>query len=400
MASRQFSLHSVLRLVPNVLLKELFDALGHACCDPGWAERKEKDIGPFLEFLDSLPRNKLNEIESALRSVAELACESGMTALVEACSICGEPSLAEQLPDYLSVWGRAMFMWLRHRGVFDKAQVIHQVDHVAWWRKRNDLPRNAPDTSPAAIDQLERDISALLKAQGRGKDCTVEVLSRGDVDYFCAFPDDFVQNVLVHDEDHKLAPATFRRTLHIVFAYNREDGSLDTYAKLTKPIKEGLEVIFADTILHWELDAYDPDAAYELDQLKDAWFDMTTDPADQLRVRIRKLRLSSKHNGRRVLIEIDDDDPDDDIHTAIEECVHLEAVPLSEWHVTLVTFCFEFLPMPGRKPGRQTFAVCYPRSCSLRNARPERVEIIQKYLKRWKIDLAKSPTPDLVPVGG
>lgn len=399
MASRQFLLHSVLRLVPNVLLQELFAKLGHPDFYPGWEKRKEREIGPILDYLDTQPREKFDEIESALRSVAELANERGMESLVDACSVCGEPNVLEPVPCWVSVWGRSMFMWLRHRTVFEKAQIIHQVDHMTWWRKRNDLPRNTPDASPAAIDELAGDISALLKAQGRGKDCTVEMLTRGDVDYFCAFPDDFVQNVLIHDEDHKLAPATFRRTLQIVFAYDRKEGSLETYAKLTKPIKERLEVLFAKAILHWDLDAYDPDAAYELDQLKDAWFDLSTDPTDQIQVRIRKLRLSGKNSGRRVLIEVDDADPDDDIHKAIAECVHLEAVPLSEWHVTQVTFRFEFLPMVGRKPGRQSFDVGYPHSCSLRNARPERVEIIQKYLKRWKIDLVQAPASDFVPMG-
>lgn len=399
MASRQFSLPTVLRMVPNVLLQEFFVSLGHADFDPRWSQRNEKDIGPLIGYLRTLPRDKLNDIEGGLRSVAELACDGGMNALVEACSVCGEPGLAEHLPDYLSVWGRAMFMWLRHRAVFEKAQILHQVDQMAFWRKRNDLPRNAPDKSPAAIAHLARGISALLLYQGRGQDCTVEIIMRDDVDYFCAFPDDFVQNVLVHDEHHELTATTFRRTLQIVFAYDRRDGSLETYAKLSKPVKEQLEVLFARAILHWELDEFDPEAAYELDQLKDPWFDLTPDPADRLQVRIRKLRLSSKTGGRRLLVEVDEDDPEDDIHKAVEECLQLELVPLSEWRVTLASFCFEFLPLDGRKPGRQSFDVGYPRSCTLRNARPERVELIQKYLKRWKIDLAKSPEPDLVAVG-
>jgi septum formation topological specificity factor MinE len=192
---------------------------------------------------------------------------------------------------------------------------------------------------------------------------------------------------------------TFRRTLQVVFAYNRAQGSLETYAKLTKSVKEQLEVIFAATILHWELDDYDPEAAYELDQLKDSSFDLTPDPADRLRIRIRKMRLSAKNSGRRLLVEVDDDDPHDDIHKAIEECINLEGVPLSEWHVTQVTFCFEFLPLGGRKPGRLSFTVSYPRSCGLRNARPEWVEVIQKYLKRWGIDLAAIVESSAVAVG-
>lgn len=158
--------------------------------------------------------------------------------------------------------------------------------------------------------------------------------------YFLAYPDDFVQNVTVHDNESRLTVETFRQTLLIVFAYNQAEGALEMYAKrLHKPVKEKLERIFAGAILHWELDGFDPDAAYELDQLKDAFFDLRTDPADRISVRIRKMRLSSTNSGRRILIEVDDDDPDDHIHKAIEECINLDNAPLSEWHATLVTFC-------------------------------------------------------------
>lgn len=397
--SRQFSIPTVLRMTPNALLAECFKELGHGDFDPRWPDLKKQEIDPILDYLGDLPLDKLNELESVLRSVFDLACESGCDAILEAGPHCDVADVGALVPEDLCVWGRAMWVWLHHRKVFDKAQIIHQVEHMAWWRRRNDLPKNAPDTSPVAREKLERDISTLLKSQGRGKDCTVEMLTRGSVDYFFAYPDDFVQNVTVHDQDGRLSPEAFRQTLLIVFAYNREEGSLETYAKLTKPVKEELEVLFADAILHWKLDAYDPDAAYELDQLKDPSFDLTPDPSDQLRVRIRKLRLSGKHSGRRLLIEVDDEDPDDNIHKALEECVNLETVPLSEWHATLVTFCFEFLPLDGRKHGQQSFDVGYPRSCSLRNARPERVELIQKYLKRWKIDRVATPEESPLAVG-
>jgi len=185
----------------------------------------------------------------------------------------------------------------------------------------------------------------------------------------------------------------------VVFAYDREDGSLETFAKLPKRLKERLEAIFARAILHWNLGIHELDAAYELNQLKDPSFDLCPDPVDGVRVRIRKMRLSAKHCGRRLHVEVDDDDPDDNIHETIKDCVNLEVVPLTEWNVTQVTFCFEFLPLEGRKPGRQSFDVTYPRSCSLRNARPERVELIQKYLKRWGVDVIPKPEASAVPVG-
>jgi len=396
--TRSFSIPTVLRMVPNRLLQEFFVKLGHADFDPHWRELREREIDPILDYLSELPRGRMDEFESGLRNVSDLASESGFNAMLEAGPLCGVTSLGSLVPEDLGPWGRAMWVWLHHRAVFEKALMIDRVEHMPSWRKRNDVPRIDPDTSPDAIAKLERDISTLLQSQGRGRDCTVEVMQRGGVTYVLAHPDDCLRNFLAHDEDGKLSPASFRQTLHVVFAYDREEGSLETFAKFTKPIKEQLEVIFADAILHWELGKYDPEAAYELDQLKDPSFDLTPDPGDQLRISIRKMRLSATNSGRRLLVEVGDD-PRDDIHRAIEECINLEGVPLSEWHVTQVTFCFEFLPLDGRVPGRLSFDVGFPRSCNLRNARPERVELIQKYLKRWRIDRAATAESRVVAVG-
>ena len=398
MTTRQFAVPTVLRMVPNHLLHEFLTGLGHQL-DPSWQALKEKEIKPILDFLDELSRPDLDLVESGLRSVSDLATETGLNAILEAASLMGIGNLGSEIPEELCIWGRTMWLWIHHKELFEKAQIIHQIDNLSWWRKRNDLPSTDPDLSAIALEQLEERIAVLLREQGRGKDCTVETLKRGDTVYFFAYPDDFVQNVIVHDADGHLAPDTFRQTLQIVFAYDKIDGSLETYAKLAKPFKEKLESIFADSILHWEIADYDPEAAYALDHLKDSSFELSTDAQDALRVRIRKIRLADKRSGRRILLEVDADDPNDSIHNAINDCLNLEQTPLSALHVTLVTFCFEFLPLDSRKPGRQSFDVGFPRSCSLRNARPERVELIQKYLKRWKIDLAKSTEESAVSVG-
>jgi hypothetical protein len=396
---RQFSIPTVLRMVPKVLLKELFERLGHGEFDPGWQSLKDRDIQPILAYLATLPASSRNEVEGVFRAVFDLACSSGFDALLEAGRLCGHHNFAWRVPPGLSVWGRAIWAWLNHREIFDKAQVIHQVDQLPWWRKRNDLPQLQPDTSPEASAELELEISALLQSQGRGQVCTVETMTLDGVDHFLAYPDDFVQTHLVHDDEGQLAPQAIRKTLQVVFAYNRAEGSLELFARLPKGMKERLEAIFSKTILHWDLGEYDPDAAYELDQLKDRRFDLSTDPEDRLRLSIRKMRLSSRNNGRRVVVEVSDEHPTDHIHKALEECLDLRAVPLCEWHATLVTFCFEFLPMEGRQPGRLTFDVVYPRSCNLRNARPERVELIQKYLKRWNIDRGAVAIPAPLAMG-
>ena len=187
--------------------------------------------------------------------------------------------------------------------------------------------------------------------------------------------------------------------MQVVFAYDQQDGTLESFAKLAKPMKEELERIFADCVLHWELGDHEPGQAYELNHLKDDSFRLVTDPRDCITARIMKMRLSGCTNGRRILIEIDRDNPDETIHKAIEECLDTDGIPIWQWNVSGVSICFEFHPMPGRKPGQQTIDISFPRSCSLRSARPERIETIQKYLKLWKIDCVPTNKDRLVAVG-
>ncbi|WDI41476.1 hypothetical protein [Bremerella sp. P1] len=388
-------------MVPNCLLREYFVRHGHAEFVTEWDGEKEKDIGSVFEYIQLLDDRERDEIESGLHSVSDLASDAGLTALFQAARDYGLPDLVNEAAEELGIWGRTMWIWLHYPGIFDKGQILFQIDQMSFWRKRTDLPSNdSPDTSDPAIENLKEEISDLLREQGRGKDCTVDWLKRGDVFYFFAYPDDFVSSVLVHDKEGHLAPKSIRTTLSIVFAYDPKHSSLELFAKgLHKPVKEHLEKIFAGTILRWKLNDYDPDAAYELDRLKYAFDGLKVEPADRVSVRIRKLRLSSLVDGREVEIKIDDADPNDTIGKAIQEVIQVEEKPLDQWRVTRACFCFIFHPLDGRKHGRQSFDIGYPRSCSLRNARPERVELIQKYLTEWDIDLAKPPKYAAVSVG-
>ena len=209
--------------------------------------------------------------------------------------------------------------------------------------------------------------------------------SRSDgTDYFFVYPDDFVQNVTAHNDEGVLTPRVFRQTFVIVFAFNSHDGTLELCARVAPKLKADLENLFARNVLGTDLESWKPHAAYELDHLADRHFMLATDPEDRVGVYIRKMRLSFKNIGRRIMLEVEGEH--DSIHDMIDECLNRENVSLDDVHVTLVTFTFQFLPLEGRKPGSMTFDVAWPSSCGLRNQLPERIDIAQKYLKRWKVD--------------
>lgn len=385
MTARPFSVPAVLRSTPNELLQQCFQELGHGDSKIPWMWLKHKEIEPIQQYLDSLPLEERNAIESVLRSVFELANEPGYRAILESAPHCNVYDLPALVPEDLSISGRVMWVWLHQRAIFERALMINQVEQLAWWRKRNDLPKETPDTSPSAKRALAADISHLFKDQGRGKGCTVEIMTRDDMYYFTVHPDDFVKNVTVHDAEGKLTAEAIRQTFLVVFAFSPVHGTLETYARLPKKEKERLEWIFASNILNVNLPKHEPAPAYELDHLKDPGFQLETDASDRVTPQICKIRLEGP-DGRRVLLEINNRDSNDNIHCALVDCLNLDNIPLDRWSVLMVTFRFEFEFMDGRKPGPATFDISYPHSAGLRGIRPERVELIQKYLKRWGID--------------
>lgn len=399
MASRQFSIPTVLRMVPNDLLSDVFDRLGHGGLGIAWTELKEREVEPVVKAISLLPRREQTKIEAVLRSIFDLACETGIDAIFEAAFRCGDLDLPQAMPRDTGPYAKAAWAWLNRIDAFDKATLFHQVENLAWWRKRRDLPQVRPDTSPVALERLGQAISDfLLMAQGRGQACTVEHFSRSDgTDYFFAHPDDFVENITAHDDHGNLTPQVLKQTFVMVFAFNADEGSLELFAKVPGKLKAEIEKLFCDAILARPLGDWTPEAAYELDQLKDRSFVLATDPEDQLRVFVRRLRLAFNTNGRRILLEVPDGQ--DSIHEMMAECLSDENVSMDDVHATLATFTFEFLPQEGRKPGTLTFDVAWPHYCSLRNQRPERVEIAQKYLKRWKIDVGRSLSFDLETAG-
>jgi hypothetical protein len=217
--ARVFSLPTVLRQVPKPLLGRFFEKLEVPFPDVDWATLGERDVQPILGVLHGLTGSAVLPVENELRTVYEMACDGGINALIETAAALGDHTLAERMPQDQTAYGRAMWVWLHHADYFAQAGLLFQVEHLAWWRKRNDLPRASPRTKPDDLDVLKRGISQLLLTeQGRGRLCSVEVLERGRTVYFFVYPDDFVQSVQAHDDEGKLAPRAFRRTFHIVFA--------------------------------------------------------------------------------------------------------------------------------------------------------------------------------------
>lgn len=149
--SRQFSIPTVLRMVPNVLLCQFFERLKYGHFDIDWTKLGEREVRPIHKEILQLSRLEQDRIEGTLRSIFDLACDTGIDAIFEAAAKTGDYDLPSALPSDSGPYAKAMWTWLNRPEAFNTASMIHQVESLSWWRKRCDLPKRKPNVSPVYL---------------------------------------------------------------------------------------------------------------------------------------------------------------------------------------------------------------------------------------------------------
>ncbi len=230
--TRQFTIQTAIRMIPSNLQQALVGLLDFPVEGIRWAEVKRNNVGPVLTVLRELSSEQSDCVEDLYRQVFDLASDRGIQALTESCNYSGNSKMISQLPDG-NVYAKAAWARIHYPEVFHTARRIDEVEQMAWWRKRDDLPVRAPRTDCESISSLAKQVSdLLLTEQGRGQQCTVEIFNRGAVHYYFGFPDDYLNSVITHDTEGKLSSSPMRQTFQIVWAYHETEGSLEVYARV------------------------------------------------------------------------------------------------------------------------------------------------------------------------
>lgn len=156
--SRQFSIPTVLRMVPNELLAQFFIRLGLGDLDIKWNELGEREPEPIIKEISQLSRSQQDTIEGALRSVFDLACESGIDAIFEAALKSGDLDLPQSIPSDVGPYAKAMWTWLHRVETFEAASMIHQVEHLSWWRR----PAFRRQSRSSVVSELLDDLYSMV----------------------------------------------------------------------------------------------------------------------------------------------------------------------------------------------------------------------------------------------
>ena len=397
MAAMHYTPRTFLRQTSNELLRARFDQIGVLTNIP-WAELSNNEIDVVYDEWQNLPESQRLEIERTFEEAEALASEAGVKTLIEEGTFHGL-DLATELEPLANFRDKAMYVSITYPNVFQVAGIINHAHALSrrYWRHRGNMPMRQPDVSSAAVAQFRDAISAYFRQnEGRGHRCTVDPYLRANrYHYFFAYPDNYADTYLGHDEHGQFVRRPQRPTFEIVFLFDPIDGMLDVYAQGGKTVQESLQTIFCRTLLHQELPPESPlGHPYELNSVKSRDFLITsqnTDPEDGIEeIQVRKLRLSVLGGTqRRITLEADPNGGPSAIYNMLDECLNRHNIPDALFNITLAQFHFRFVHTGQGRQRTLTFEVSHPNTSNLKSCRQEDLRLIgEKYLRRWGIDRA------------
>ena len=390
---QHYSPKTFLRHTSNELLRACFTRQ-EALTDIAWEDIPRHNVDVVYDAWQTLPESQRTAIERQFEDAEELATEQGIQAIIEEGQFHGL-DLASELEEFEGLRDKVMWVALNHPHVFEVAGIINRAHALPqrYWKRRGGMPLDRPDVTPEAIGTFTNAIGAYYRQnQGRGHRCTVDAYLRVNrYHYFFAYPDDYADTYLGHDEEGHFIRRPQKPAFEVVFIFDPEDGTLDIFAKGGKEIHESLQTIFCRSLLNQELPPEAPHQhPYELNGLKSRDFDFPTDPEDGVElVRVRKVRLSILGGSkRRITLEADPDSGPDDIYDMMEECLNRRNVPDTLVNVTQATLNFKFVHTGEGRQKSLTFDISFPNSSNLKSKREDLRVVAEKYLKLWGIDRA------------
>ncbi len=386
-----------LRQTSNTLLQTYFGKLD-VLQELSWKDLANHQIDGVYDGWQSLPEPQRLEIERMFEEAEALASENGLKAIIDEGTFHGL-DLATELKTFQNFRDKALQVAIEYPQVFQVAGTINHAHSLSrrYWRRRGNMPLRQPDVSQSALDEFRDAISAyFLQNEGRGHRCTVDTYLRVNrYHYFFAYPDNYADTYLGHDEQGQFVRRAQRPAFEIVFLLDPVDGTLDIYAQGGKVVQESLQTIFSRTLLRQELP---PESSvghpYELNGLKSRDFviaSQDTDPEDGIdEIQIRKMRLSVLGGSkRRITLEVDPNGGPGAIYDMLDECLNRQNLPEALFNITLAQFHFRFVHTGQGRQRTLTFEVSHPNSSNLKSCSREELRLIgEKYLRRWGIDRA------------
>ena len=371
--ARHYSTRSFFRQIPNPLLARYFE--GQSLFDdvdfPAIEETKPDEL--FAAWL-KLPEEQRKPMDAEFQDIFELSSDKGFRAIIDEArwqmratpeALTGFVEALSGMPNH---YHRAMLTYLDHGACWKGATRFYHADTLPYWRKRKNMGHGHAAVDDDSIQLLANQIRDYFhRTEGRGNNCLVEPLRRGELDYYFAYPEDYSQQSV------EWVNGEFDRRPHnpafeVIFIYCQKEGTLDLNYRGPKDAVEPLQGMFVNAIL--KLDELPPnprdDRVYNLDQFAKRDFEFVFDVGSGIEdVVVRKLRLSSRvKKGDRITLEADTTrNPD-----AVYDLLGRLGVPMSLrlWNITQVEIAASVVTDIAKQAKTVRFQIGFPNSCSLK----------------------------------
>lgn len=324
-----------------------------------------------------IPDEPRSVMDAEFRDIFALSCEKGFRAILDeaewqlltmARDRQAHTAFVEKLAAMSNHFERAMVTFLDHNTFWKGATLFYHADTLPFWRKRKNLPNAPAATDEQSLNELARLIRGYFHhTEGRGNNCIVEPLRRGELDYFFAYPEDYSQQA-VEWVKGKFGRRPHNPAFEVIYVYSQKDGTIDLNFRGSNKAAEFLQGMFATAIL--KLPELPPDPkdtrVYNLNPLRSRDFNFVFDANSGIRnVTVRKLRLSSLlKKGDRITLEADATRDPHAIYELLEKIG--KALPLDLYMVTQVELA-AIVTIDATRPQKiMPFRITYPNSCTLK----------------------------------
>lgn len=396
--AQHYSTKDFFRRAPNTLLERYF--LSHGIfSDLNIAEMKAPKVEPLFTAWLNLPASQTKPMEADFLQIHGLSNEKGFLALIDEAQyhLKNEQTALDEFVKKLASlpnhYHRALTVFLDHPEYWKGAVRFSHADTLTYWRKRKNLSNKPVSLEHKDREQLAKEISTYFHlTEGRGNNCLIEVLRRGDLDYFFAWPEDHSQQSIewVNGEFNN---RPHNPAFEVVFVYSQSDGSLDLNYRGSRKALEPLQAMFAKVIL--KLDELPPDPAdervYDLAQLGQNDFNFTYDPGSGITsVAIKKMQLTSRATkGDRVTLEANAKQNPKGIYDLLGTIG--KSLDLNLYDITQVELSASIQEETDKPPKRITIRITHPNTCSLKY--DERDLKLRAMLEASGLE-PKTPAPD------
>ena len=371
--ARHYTTRGFFRQMPNALLARYFqgrDVLG----DLDFVAIKDTQPDELFAAWLALSDENRKAMDAEFLDIFEMSCEKGFHAIRDeaAWHLNEHPQayleFVEKLAALANHYERAMVTFLEYSDFWKGATHFYHADTLPYWRKRKNLSHQ-----PAALDQDSRlELAGLIRnyfhqTEGRGDNCVVEVLRRGDRDYFFAYPEDYSQQS-IEWVNGEFARRPHNPAFEVIYVYTQKDGSLDLNFRGSYKTIEPLQTMFATAIL--KLAELPPDPkdgrVYDLNLLRRKSFNFVFAVGSGIQdVAVKRLRLSSKvKKGDRLTLEADGTNHRDAVYDLLDQIG--KSLPLHLYNVTQVEIAASVVVDADKPPKSVTIRITHPNSCSLK----------------------------------